>query len=163
MRTALYIAIGFVLLFIEAVISPHVSLDVLKPELGMPVVLYVIFFLGAGPGLIAAILIGLAEEGLSGAPNGSLLFVTICIYLIAIIMRRKVFIDSKYSFAYLSSASVIMQSFLFIALSFFTRGEAQSILNILFYAIPNAIVTGFVSILLFSFIETINNAFLEKG
>ncbi|MEN6616133.1 MAG: hypothetical protein ABFD12_06220 [Syntrophorhabdus sp.] len=163
MRTAIYIIIGFILLFIEAVISPHVSLDVLKPELGMPIVLYVIFFLGAGPGLVAAIFIGLAEEGLSGAPNGSLLFVTICIYLIAIIMRRKVFIDSKYSFAYLSSGSVIVQSLLFIALSFFARGEAQSILNILFYAIPNAIVTGFVSILLFSFIETINNAFLEKG
>ncbi|MHB8111567.1 MAG: rod shape-determining protein MreD [Syntrophorhabdaceae bacterium] len=163
MRTIIYIIIGIVLLLIEAVIFPHVSLDVLKPELGMPVVLYITFFLGAGPGLISAVCIGLAEEGLSGAPDGSLLFVTVTIYLIAVIMRGKFFVESKYSFAYLSSGSVIVQSFLFLALSFFARGETQGILNILFYAIPNAIVTGFVSILLFSFIERINNAFLERN
>jgi len=47
MKTLVYIILGIVLLVIEAVISPHISLDVLKPELGMPIVLYVTFFLGA--------------------------------------------------------------------------------------------------------------------
>jgi rod shape-determining protein MreD len=161
MKTLVYIIIGVVLLLLEAVISPHVSLDVLKPELGMPIVLYVTFFLGARSGLVAAVSIGLVEESLSGAPNGSLLFVTTFIYLIAAAMRRKFFIDSRYSFAYLSSGSVIVQSFLFLALSFFARGETPGILNILFYTLPNAIVTGFVSILLFSCIQQINNFFPE--
>jgi len=163
MKTFIYIMIGILLLFIEAVISPHLSLDVLKPELGMPIVLYVTFFLGARSGLVAALCIGIAEEGLSGAPDGSLLFVSIFIFLIAAAMRTKIFIDSKYSFAYLSSASVIVQSFLFLALSFFARGEAPGALNILFYALPNAIVTGFVSIVLFAFIEQLNNSFLERS
>lgn len=163
MKTFIYITIGILLLFIEAVISPHLSLDVLKPELGMPILLYVTFFLGAGPGLVAALCIGIVEEGLSGAPDGSLLFVTIFIFLIAAAMRRKIFIDSKYSFAYLSSASVIVQSFLFLALSFFARGEARGALNILFYALPNAIVTGFVSIVLFAVIEQLNDTFLERN
>ncbi|HOC46648.1 MAG TPA: rod shape-determining protein MreD [Syntrophorhabdaceae bacterium] len=163
MRTALYTFIAILLLLIETVISPHVSLDVLKPELGIPVMLYVTFFLGAGPGLASAVCIGLAEEGLSGAPNGSLLFVTIVIYLIASVMRRKYFVDSKYTFAYFSSGSVIVQSGLFAALTFFAHGETRGILNIAFYMVPNAIITGFASILLFSFIDRLNNILLEKS
>ncbi len=163
MKTLVYIILAIVLLVIEAVISPHISLDVLKPELGMPIVLYVTFFLGARSGLVAAVCIGLVEESLSGAPGGSLLFTTIFIYLIAMAMRRKFFIDSKYSFAYLSSGSVVVQSLLFLALTFFARGEAHGALNILFYTVPNAIVTGFASILLFSFIEQLNESFLERN
>ncbi|OPY02013.1 MAG: rod shape-determining protein MreD [Syntrophorhabdus sp. PtaB.Bin047] len=163
MKTLVYIILGIALLIIEAVVSPHISLDVLKPELGMPIVLYVTFFLGARSGLVAAVCIGLTEESLSGAPGGSLLFTTIFIYLIAMAMRRKFFVDSKYSFAYLSSASAVVQSLLFLALTFFARGEAQGALNILFYTIPNAIVTGFVSILLFSLIEQLNESFLERS
>jgi rod shape-determining protein MreD len=163
MKTLVYIILGIVLLVIEAVVSPHISLDVLKPELGMPIVLYVTFFLGARSGLVAAVCIGLVEESLSGAPSGSLLFTTMFIYLIAMAMRRKFFVDSKYSFAYLSSASVVVQSLLFLALTFFARGEAQGALNILFYTIPNAIVTGFASIVLFSLIEQLNETFLERN
>jgi len=163
MKTLVYIILGIALLIIEAVVSPHISLDVLKPELGMPIVLYVTFFLGARSGLVAAVCIGLTEESLSGAPGGSLLFTTIFIYLIAMAMRRKFFVDSKYSFAYLYSASDVVQSLLFLALTFFARGEAQGALNILFYTIPNAIVTGFVSILLFSLIEQLNESFLERS
>jgi len=163
MKTAIYTFIGILLLILETVISPHVSLDVLKPELGIPVMLYVTFFLGAGPGLISAVCIGIAEEGLSGAPNGSLLFVTVVIYLIAIMMRRKYFVDSKYTFAYFSSGSVVLQSGLFAALTFFARGEAQGILNIAFYMVPNAIITGFVSILLFTFINRLNAILMEKS
>ncbi|OPY01582.1 MAG: rod shape-determining protein MreD [Syntrophorhabdus sp. PtaB.Bin184] len=163
MKTLVYIILGIVLLLIETVISPHVSLDVLKPELGLPIVLYATFFLGARSGLVAAVCIGLAEESLSAAPGGSLLFTTIFIYLIAVVMRRKFFVESKYSFAYLSSASVVVQSLLFLALTFFARGEANGALNILFYTIPNAIVTGFVSILLFSLIEQLNETFLERN
>ncbi len=163
MKTSLYIFIGIILLLIETVISPHVSLDVLKPELGIPVVLYVTFFLGPGPGLVAAVCIGLAEEGLSGAPNGSLLFVTMVIYLIAALMRKKYFVDSKYTFAYFSSGAVLVQSFLFAALTFFAHGETRGILNIAFYMVPNAIITGFVSILLFTFIDRLNNILMERS
>jgi rod shape-determining protein MreD len=163
MKTSLYIFIGIILLLIETVISPHISLDVLKPELGIPIVLYVTFFLGTGPGLVAAVFIGLAEEGLSGAPDGSLLFVMIVIYLIAALMRRKYFVDSKYTFAYFSSGAVLVQSCLFAALAFFAHGEARGILNIAFYMVPNAIVTGFVSILLFTFIDRLNTILVERS
>ncbi|MBP1748049.1 MAG: hypothetical protein H6Q52_588 [Deltaproteobacteria bacterium] len=163
MKTAIYTFIGIILLLIETVISPHIPLDVLKPELGIPIVLYVTFFLGAGPGLVSAVCIGLTEEGLSGAPNGSLLFVTIVIYLIAVFMRRKYFVDSKYTFAYFSSGSVLVQSGLFAALTFFAHGETHGILNIAFYMIPNAIITGFVSILLFTFIGRLNNILVERS
>jgi rod shape-determining protein MreD len=162
MKTLVYIILGIVLLLMETVISPHFSLDVLKPELGLPIVLYTTFFLGARSGLVAAVCIGLVEESLSAAPGGSLLFTIIFIYLIAVVMRRKFFVESKYSFAYLSSASVVVQALLFLALTFFARGEARGALNILFYTIPNAIVTGFVSILLFSLIEQLNETFLER-
>ncbi len=163
MKTAIYIFIGIVLLLIETAISPHISLDVLKPEIGMPIVLYVTFFLGPWSGLAAAVCIGLAEEGLSGAPNGSLLFFTIVIYLIAAMMRRKYFVDSKYTFAYFSSGSVLVQSCLFAALTFFAHGEMRGILNIAFYMVPNAITTGFVSILLFSVIDRLNNLLMERS
>ena len=163
MKTAIYTFIGILLLLIETVISPHISLDVLKPEVGIPIMLYVIFFLGAGPGLVSAVFIGLAEEGLSGAPDGSLLFVTIVIYLIAIIMRRKYFVDSKYTFAYFSSGAVIVQSGLFAALTFFAHGETRGIFNIAFYMVPNAIITGFVSILIFTFIDRLNNILAERS
>ena len=163
MKTALYIFIGIILLLLETVISTHISLDVLKPEVGIPIVLYVTFFLGTGPGLVAAVCIGLAEEGLSGAPNGSLLFVTIVIYLIAALMRRKYFVDSKYTFAYFSSGAVLVQSGLFAALTFFAHGETRGILNIAFYAAPNAIITGSVSILLFSFIDRLNTVLMERS
>jgi rod shape-determining protein MreD len=95
MKTALYIFIGIVLLLIETAIAPHITLDVLKPEVGIPIVLYATFFLGTGPGLVTAVCIGLTEEALSGAPHGSLLFVTMVIYLIAALMRKKYFVDSK--------------------------------------------------------------------
>ena len=163
MKTALYIFIGIVLLLIETAIAPHITLDVLKPEVGIPIVLYATFFLGTGPGLVTAVCIGLTEEALSGAPHGSLLFVTMVIYLIAALMRKKYFVDSKYTFAYFSSGAVLVQSCLFAALTFFAHGETRGILNIVFYMAPNAIITGFVSILLFSFIDRLNNVLMERS
>lgn len=163
MKTFVYIMIGLFLMIFETVVSPHVSLDVLKPDIGMPIILYTTFFLGARSGIVATLCVGLFSEGLSGAPDGSLLFTDLSIFLIASAMRSKFFIDSRYSFAYVCSGAVIVQSLLFIVLSFLARGEARGAFNILFYALPNAIVTGFVSILLFSFIEYLNDSFLEKN
>jgi len=163
MKTLIYIILGLILMLLETAVSPHVSLDVLKPDLGMPIILYATFFLGARSGLIATLCIGLVEEGLSGAPGGSLLFVNISVFLIAAAMRKKFFIDSKYSFAYVCSGAVIVESLLFLVLSILARGESRGAFNILFYALPNAIVTGFVSILLFSFIEYLNDSFLERN
>ena len=150
-------------MFIETAVSPHVSLDVLKPDLGTPILLYVTFFLGARPGLAAALCIGFAQEGLSSAQNGSLLFLNLSIFIVAAAMRKKLFIDSKYSFAYVCSGSVIVQSLLFLLLNFLARGETRGAFNVFFYALPNAIMTGFVSILLYSFIEYLNNTFLERN
>ncbi len=163
MKTLVYIVIGLFLMILETVVSPHVSLDVLKPDLGIPIILYTTFFLGARSGIAATLCVGLFSEGLSGAPNGSLLFTDLSIFLIAAATRSKFFIDSRYSFAYVCSGAVIVQSILFLALSFLARGEARGAFNILFYALPNAIVTGFVSILLFSLIEYLNDSFLERS
>jgi hypothetical protein len=56
-----------------------------------------------------------------------------------------------------------VQSCLFAALTFFAHGEMRGILNIVFYMAPNAIITGFVSILLFSFIDRLNNVLMERS
>lgn len=162
MKTSTYILIGLLLMVSETVISPHLSLNVLKPDLSTPIIMYTAFFLGASSGFIAAFFIGFFQEILSAAPNGSLLFVKVAIFLIAIAMRKKFFIDSKYSFAYVCTGAVIVESFLFLALSVLARGEAGNFYNVVFYAVPNAIVTGFLSMLLYSFITYLNTAYLER-
>ncbi|MDD5010135.1 MAG: hypothetical protein PHU49_05870 [Syntrophorhabdaceae bacterium] len=162
MKIALYTFIGLLLLLVESSLLSFVPLEIFKPDLGIPLIIYTSLFLGPQAGIIVTLFIGFMQEGLSAAPHGSILFVNIAIFLITIFLKRKLYIDSKYSFAFICSGFVVLESFLFITLSLLARGEAGGALNILFYTIPNAVFTGFIAIFIFSFIEYLNVRYLDR-
>lgn len=157
-----YLVIGLILTIFEASFVNFVPINFFKPDLGIPFVIYTAFFLDPQAGLITSILIGLMQESVSSSPSGSLLFTKVSIFLISIFMRNKVYIDSKYSFSFVCSGAVIVESFLFLALSFLTRGESRDTFNVAFYSIPNAIFTGFLSMFLFTFIGFLNARYLNR-
>jgi len=162
MKIALYTFMGLLLLLVESSLLSFVPLEIFKPDLGIPLIIYTSLFLGPQAGIIVTLFIGFMQEGLSAAPHGSILFVNIAIFLITIFLKRKLYIDSKYSFAFICSGFVVLESFLFITLSLLARGEAGGALNILFYTIPNAVFTGFIAIFIFSFIEYLNVRYLDR-
>ena len=116
--------------------SSHISLDVLKPDFGIPFIIYVTFFLGPGRACIRC-LYRARQEGLSRAPTGSLLFVTIAIYLITAHYAQKISLSIRNTvFAYFCSGAVLVQSFLFLALSLFRTRRDQRISQHLFLRGP---------------------------
>ncbi len=162
MKVFVYIIIGLICMLFESSVSSHISMDLSKPDFAVPLIIYVILFVGPGAGLIVSLSVGFIQEGLSSAPDGSIMFVMISLFLITTFMKRKLYIDSKYSFAFLCSAAVILESFLFLILSLLGKGEATNVYGILFYAIPNAVFTGFVSMFMYVFIEYLNAAYLDR-
>lgn len=163
MKVFTYIIIGFVFMLLESSLSSHIPLDILKPDFGIPLIIYITFFMGPRAGFAATLCVGFMQEGLSSAPTGSIMFVKISIFLITTFMKKQLYIDSKYSFALTCAAAVLLESFLFLMLSILARGEAAgNTYNIFFYVIPNAIFTGFVSILIYSLIEYLNAAFPDR-
>jgi rod shape-determining protein MreD len=157
-----YLVMGLILTTFEATFLNILPIDFFKPDLGIPFVVYSTFFLGPQAGLITSVFIGLMQEIASTAPSGSLLFTKVSIFVIGMFMRNKIFIDSKYSFSFVCSGAVLVESFLFLALTFLARGESRDAFNIAFYSIPNAIFTGFLSLPLFSFIGFLNVRYLNR-
>jgi rod shape-determining protein MreD len=162
MKVIVYIIVCLVCMLFEASISSRISMDLFKPDFVIPLIIYVTFFMGPRAGLIAALCAGFFQEGLSNAPTGSIMFVKISIFLITTFMKKQLYIDSKYSFAAVCSGAVIVESFLFLILSVLGKGEAGNAFNILYYAIPNAIFTGFVSIFIYSLLEYLNATYLDR-
>jgi rod shape-determining protein MreD len=146
----------------ESSVSSRISMDLFKPDFAIPLIIYVTFFMGPRAGLIAVLCAGLIQEGLSNAPTGSIMFVKISIFLITAFMKKQLYIDSKYSFAFVCSAATILESFLFLMLSVLGKGEAGNVYNILYYAVPNAIFTGFVSLFIYSLLEYLNTAYFDR-
>ena len=161
-KVAVYLIIGLILTTFEATFINFLPIEFFKPDLGIPFIIYTTFFLGPQAGLITAGLIGLMQEIVSTSPSGSLLFTKISIFIISVFMRNKIYIDSKYSFSFVCSGAVLVESFLFLALSFLARGESRDAFNVAFYSIPNAIFTGFLSLFLFSFIGFLNARYLNR-
>ena len=161
-KVMMYLAIGLVLTTFEATFLNVLPIDFFKPDLGIPFVIYSTFFLGPQAGLITSVFIGLMQEIVSSSPSGSLLFTKVAIFIISVFMRNKIFIDSKYSFSFVCSGAVLVESFLFLALTFLARGESRDAFNVAFYSIPNAIFTGFLSLLLFSLIGFLNVRYLNR-
>jgi cell shape-determining protein MreD len=146
----------------ESSISSRIPIDLFKPDFAIPLIIYVTFFMGPGAGFIAALCVSFFQEGLSNAPTGSIMFVKISVFLITAFMKKQLYIDSKYSFAAVCTAAVILESFLALILSILGKGEADNIYSILFYAVPNAIFTGFVSILIYSVLEYLNGVYPDR-
>jgi hypothetical protein len=162
MKISVYTITGIILLIIESSLLSFFPVEFFKPDLGMPFIIYTTFFLGPLPGFITSLFISLFQEILSNAPHGSIIFTKFSIFLLATFLKNKLYIDSKFSFSYICGGSSFIESFLFLALSILSKGETNNILNVIFYAIPNAIFTGFVSIFIFSLIESLNMKFLSK-
>ncbi|HVN95480.1 MAG TPA: hypothetical protein VMT62_03550 [Syntrophorhabdaceae bacterium] len=153
---------GLFLMLLQASISFHFSIDLFKPDFAIPLVIYVTFFMGAGPGFVTVLCVGFIEESLSIAPAGSIMFVLVSIFLITTFMKNKLYIDSRYSFAAVSSVAIVLESLLILMLSLLARGEAPNALHILLYAIPSALSTGLVSLFIYTFIEYLNAAYLDR-
>ena len=162
MKVFVYIIVCLVCMLFESSASSRISMDLFKPDFAIPLIIYVTFFMGPRAGLVAALCAGLIQEGLSNAPTGSIMFLKISIFLITAFMKKQLYIDSKYSFAFVCSAAIILESFLFLVLSVLGKGEAGNAYSILYYAVPNAIFTGFVSLFIYSLLEYLNTAYLDK-
>jgi len=157
-----YGIIGVCVLTIEASVFSFLPLDILKPDLGIPLVIFTAFFLSPQIGLGTALITGVIQEIFSNAPHGAMVFMKISLFLIALFLKNKVYIESKYSFSLICSGSVIIESFLFILLSYLARGETGNVINILLYTIPNAIFTGFFSIFMYTLINAVNLKFFSE-
>ena len=136
----------------ESSVSPAFHMDLFKPDFAIPLIIYVTFFMGPRPVLSDRHSVsGFIQEGLSSAPTG-------------INYVREDFYFSHYRFYEETSSisirntvlpsyaapRVVLESFLFLTLSLLAKGETGNVYNILYYAIPNAIFTGFVSIFIYS-------------
>lgn len=162
MKITIYLAIGIICMLFESVLAVRFPMDFFKPDFAIPFIIYVTFFMGPGPGLIMTICVGLFQESLSSAPTGSILFLKMSLFLITAIMRKQLYIDSRYSFAFACSVAVLLDSLFFFMLSVLARGDTGNMLNIFYYAVPNAIFTGFVSYFLYVFIEYLNSTYLDR-
>jgi len=163
MRALLYICIGIILSILESAIFTFLPFEFFKPDLGLPLILYVSFFLEPQVGLIVSIFIGLTQEVFSSAPHGSIFFTKLSLFLIALFLKNKVYVDTKYSFSYYCGIFVIIESFLFIALSLVARGDTKNMLNVLFYTLPNAVFTGFLSLFVLPLVSYVNVKLSSRG
>ena len=161
-KVIVYLIIGLILTTFEATFLNFLPIDFFKPDLGIPFIIYTTFFLGPQAVLITSVFIGLIQEMVSTSPGGSLLFTKVSIFVISVFMRNKIYIDSKYSFSFLCSGAVLVESFMFLALAFLARGESRDAFNVAFYSIPNALFTGFLSLFIFSLIGFLNIRYLNR-
>ena len=152
-RLPAFILIGIAMTIVESSALSFLPIDFFKPDFGIPLIIYTTLFLGPPAGLLTALLLGLVQEMLSSAPAGSILFTKLSIFLIATFLKNKLYVESKITFSYICGGFVILESFIFLALSLLSKGETANIVNVMFYTIPNAIFTGFLSIFVFSLIN----------
>lgn len=162
MKVFVYIIICLTCMLFESSLSSRISMDLFKPDFAIPLIIYVTLFMGPRAGLVVALCAGFVQEGLSNAPTGSIMFVKISIFLITAFMKKQLYIDSKHSFAFVCSAAIILESFLFLMLSVLGKGEAGNAYNILYYSVPNAIFTGFVSLFIYSLFEYLSTAYFDR-
>lgn len=149
MRKVVCLVLGVFLVAWESSLFSFLPLEVTKPDLGIPFIIYGIFFLSPLDGLIAAVIFGFTQELLSTGPEGAVLFSNIALLLSCIVLKSRLYVESRYTFSLVCAASVLFESLVFLAVSLIAKGETKDIFNVLLYAIPDAIVTGFVSLFIF--------------
>lgn len=162
MKVSIYILTGFFCAIIESSILSFIPAEFLKPDVTMPFVIYNIFFLSPQAGLITSVAMGMIQEILSNAPDGSMIFTKMTIFIFALFFKNKLYINSKFSFSYICAGAVIAESFIYLVLSWLLRGESGKAENVLFFMLPNAIFTGFIAIFIFSFIGFLNTKYFVR-
>lgn len=162
-RTLIIIFVGVLFSILESALLSFFPMEFIKPDLGLPFVLYAALFLSPPEALVVAVVVGISQEILSNAPHGTIVFSKVAVFLVTIFLRRKLYIESRYSFAYSCIIFMVFESVLAILMGFFARGDTNNILNILVFLAPNALFTGFASVLILSFIDLLSRRFAERG
>ena len=94
-RKAACLAFGVFLMIFESSLSSFLPLELAKPDLGVPFIIYGTFFLSPAEGLLAAVLFGFTQEVLSNSPAGALLFTNVALLLSCIFLKNRLYIESK--------------------------------------------------------------------
>ena len=152
-RKAACLAFGVFLIIFESSFFSFLPLELAKPDLGVPFIIYGTFFLSPAEGLLAAVLFGFTQELLSNSPAGALVFTNVALLLSCIFLKSRLHIESRYTFSLVCAASALAESLIFLALSLLSRGETKNMYNVLVFSVPDAIMTGFVSLFMFCFFE----------
>ena len=92
-----------------------------------------------------------------------MLFTNVVLLLSCIFLKNRLFIESRYTFSLVCAASVLAESFIFLALSLLSKGETKNVHNVLLFSVPDAIITAFVSLFMFRFFERPQNPLYEQG
>jgi cell shape-determining protein MreD len=153
MRKVACLALGVALVAFESSLFSVLPLELTKPDIGAPFIIYGVFFLSPVDGFIAAVVFGFTQELLSAGPSGSVLFMNMALLLSCLFVRSRLYVESRYIFSLVCAASVLFEALVFLALSLIAKGETKDIFNVLLYSVPDAIATGFVSLFLFSIFE----------
>jgi rod shape-determining protein MreD len=161
-RKAACLAFGVFLMIFESSLSSSLPLELAKPDLGVPFIIYGTFFLSPAEGLLAAVLFGFTEEVLSNSPAGALIFTNVALLLSCVFLRNRLYIQSRYTFSLVCGASALGESLIFLALSLLAKGETKNISNVLVFSIPDAIMTAFVSLLMFHFFEQLKIRYMSR-
>jgi rod shape-determining protein MreD len=152
-KKILCLVLGVLLIVCESSFFSFLPLEITKPDLGIPFIIYGIFFLSPLNGLLNAALFGFTQEVLSTGPAGAVLFSNAALLLSCLFLKRRLYIESRYIFSLVCAASVLFESLVFLAVSLLAKGETKDIFNVLLYVIPDAIMTGFASLFLFALLE----------
>jgi rod shape-determining protein MreD len=153
MKKLACLALGVVLVGLESSLFSFLPIEVTKPDIGAPFIIYGVFFLSPFSGLVAAAVFGFAQEILSVGPAGSVLFCNMALLLACLFVKSRLYIESRYTFSLVCAASVLFEAMVFLAVSLIAKGETKDIFNVLVYSVPNAIATGFVSLFMFTLFE----------
>jgi rod shape-determining protein MreD len=153
MRRLLCLASGVFLMICESSLFSFLPLELAKPDLGIPFIIYGVFFISPVTGLFSAVLFGFTQEVLSNGPAGAMLFSSVGLFLSCVFLRSRVYIESKYTFSLVCAGSALFESLVFLTLSLLAKGETRNMYNVLIYSVPDAIVTGFVSLFMFALFE----------
>ena len=152
-KKAFALAFVLFLMILQSALFSFLPIEFSKPDIGVPCIIYATFFLSPIEGLITAFLVGFAQEILSVGPHGALLFTKVFLFLSCIFLRSRLYIESQYLFASISSSFVLLESVLFIALAFFGKGEAGAVMTVLKFCLPNAVFTGILALFFFPVFE----------
>lgn len=162
MRKLACLAFGLFLLMGESSLFSFLPIELTKPDIGVPFIIYGTFFLSPAEGLVAAVLFGVFQEILLSGPPGALLFTNVGLLLSCLFLKSRLYIESRYTFSLVCAASVLVESLIFLALSLLSKGETKNFHNVLVFSFPVAIVTGFISLFMFKLFEHLKIRYLGR-
>ncbi len=152
-RKTFALLLALFLMIIQSALFSVLPIEFSKPDIGVPCVIYATFFLSPAEGLITALIAGFAQELLSVSPHGALIFTKVFLFLSCMFLRSRLYIESQYLFASISTCFVLLESALFIALAFLGKGEAAAIMTVLKFSLPDAVFTGILALFFFPVFE----------